>query len=142
MKMGFRAPSIKKSFSARTSGRITRSVRRATTPFYGKRGAGWIKNPKRAAYNAVYKRTTFGVSDIAHSKKTQQSANIVAHKAKRPFSSKTYGRFSSIFRFLGKIYIVMGILFCFFSLKGALFFFLSSVFIFALAKHYRNITDE
>lgn len=43
---GFRKPSAKKSFSARTTGRINRSVKRATNPFYGKKGTGFIKDPK------------------------------------------------------------------------------------------------
>ncbi|MCJ2194591.1 hypothetical protein MUG60_08000 [Kaistella montana] len=25
---------------------------------------GWVRNPKRAAYNAVYKRTTFSLWDL------------------------------------------------------------------------------
>jgi hypothetical protein len=28
------------------------------------RGLGWITNPKRALYNRVYSRTTFGVRDL------------------------------------------------------------------------------
>lgn len=31
---------------------------------YGKKGSGWLKNPKKAAYNKVYKKTTFGLRDI------------------------------------------------------------------------------
>ena len=65
MKVGFRKPSFKKSFKARTTGRIKRSVKRTLNPFYGKKGMGWAKNPKRALYNKVYKKTTFGVSDVA-----------------------------------------------------------------------------
>lgn len=41
-----------------TTGRFKRAVKRQVIPFYGKKGVGWIKNPKKAAYNAVYHRTT------------------------------------------------------------------------------------
>jgi hypothetical protein len=64
MKFGMRTPSISTSIRARTTGRLKRSVKRAVIPYYGKRGSGWVKNPKRAAYNAVYRRTTFGLGDV------------------------------------------------------------------------------
>ena len=51
MKFGMRTPSIKKSIKARTTGKAKRAVKKALIPGYGKKGAGWIKNPKKAAYN-------------------------------------------------------------------------------------------
>ena len=64
MKFGLRTPSLKKSLKARTTGRAKRALKKALIPGYGKKGAGWIKNPKKAAYNKVYHKTTFGLSDI------------------------------------------------------------------------------
>lgn len=64
MKFGMRKPSIKRSLKARTTGRAKRAVKRATNPVYGKKGVGFLKNPKRSAKNAVYKRTTFSIWDI------------------------------------------------------------------------------
>ena len=64
MKFGLRTPSIKKSFSARTTGRAKRAIKKAIIPGYGKKGMGWLKNPKKAAYNKVYNKTTFGLSDL------------------------------------------------------------------------------
>jgi len=64
MKFGLRKPSLKRSFKARTTGKAKRSVKRALIPGYGKKGMGWIKNPKKAAYNKVYKKTSFGLGDI------------------------------------------------------------------------------
>lgn len=58
MKIGVRKPSIKKSVSARTTGRVKRKVKRLTNPFYGKKGMGAIKNPKKAIYNKVYNKST------------------------------------------------------------------------------------
>lgn len=46
MKFGLRTPSLKRSFSARTKGRAKRAVKKALIPGYGKKGTGWIKNPK------------------------------------------------------------------------------------------------
>jgi len=65
VKVGLRKPNLKTSLKARTTGRAKRAVRRAIIPGYGKKGMGWIKNPKKAAYNAVYSRTTVGVGDVA-----------------------------------------------------------------------------
>lgn len=64
MKFGMRKPSIKRSIKARTTGRIKRSVKKSVVPFYSKRGVGWLKDPKRAAYNKVYKNTTFSFLDL------------------------------------------------------------------------------
>ena len=64
MKFGFRKPSVKKSIKARTTGRIKRTVKKTINPLYGKKGIGFIKNPKKAIYNKVYNKTNFGLSDI------------------------------------------------------------------------------
>ena len=64
MKCGMRKPSIKKSFKARTTGKAKRAVKRALIPGYGKKGTGWIKNPKKAAYNKIYRKTTFSIWDL------------------------------------------------------------------------------
>jgi len=57
MKFGFRTPSLKKRIAARTS--IKRIVRHQLG-FKAPRGLGWITNPKKAAYNRIYHRTTSG----------------------------------------------------------------------------------
>ncbi|MFR8171506.1 MAG: hypothetical protein ACLU9Q_11905 [Marvinbryantia sp.] len=64
MKVGIRKPSIKKSISARTTGKAKRAIKKALIPGYGKKGTGWIKNPKKAAYNKIYNKTTFGLKDL------------------------------------------------------------------------------
>lgn len=64
MKFGLRTPSFKKSIKARTTGRIKREVKSAMNPLYGKKGMGWINNPKKAAYNKVYKKTSFSIFDL------------------------------------------------------------------------------
>lgn len=64
MKFGIRKPSLKKSIKARTTGKAKRVLKKAVIPGYGKKGSGWIKNPKKAAYNKVYKKTTFSLKDL------------------------------------------------------------------------------
>ncbi|QQC57531.1 hypothetical protein I6I19_00515 [Lactococcus garvieae] len=59
MKFGMRKPSIKKSFKARTTGKVKRKFKKALIPGYGKKGMGVIKKPKKAMYNKVYRKTTF-----------------------------------------------------------------------------------
>lgn len=59
MKFGFRKPNVKSSIKARTTGRAKRAVKKAVIPTYGKKGTGALKDPKKAAYNTVYKKTTF-----------------------------------------------------------------------------------
>jgi hypothetical protein len=57
VKIGFRIPSLTKRISARTS--VKRAVRHRAG-LKVPRGWGWITNPKKAAYNRVYSRTTRG----------------------------------------------------------------------------------
>ena len=64
MKIGARKPSIKKRVTAKTTGKIVRSAKRSVNPLYGKKGMGYVNNPKKAVYNKVYNKTTFGVDDI------------------------------------------------------------------------------
>ncbi|RWF99704.1 hypothetical protein [Mesorhizobium sp.] len=55
MKFGIRRPSIKRSIAARTS--VKRMVKQSLG-LKAPRGMGWVTDPKRAAYNRVYDRTT------------------------------------------------------------------------------------
>ncbi len=64
MKFGVRKPSLKRSIKARTTGIAKRAIKKALIPGYGKKGMGWIKNPKKAAYNKIYRKTTFSIFDI------------------------------------------------------------------------------
>lgn len=64
MKFGMRKPSLKKSIKARTTGKAKRALKKAIVPGYGKKGTGWLKDPKKAAYNKVYKKTTFSIFDL------------------------------------------------------------------------------
>ena len=64
MKYGVRTPSISKSIGARTSGRVIRSINRSVNPYYGKKGMGWVNNPRKAGYNKVYNKTSCPSVDV------------------------------------------------------------------------------
>jgi hypothetical protein len=57
VRFGFRVQSLNKRIAARTS--IKRLVKNKLG-LRAPRGWGWITNPKKAAYNRVYSRTTRG----------------------------------------------------------------------------------
>ncbi|MBH0333665.1 hypothetical protein ABH14_28710 [Brevibacillus brevis] len=61
MKFGIRKPSLKKRLAAKTS--LKRQiVHRAGLKM--PRGWGWLKSPKKYAYNKVYQRTTFDILSL------------------------------------------------------------------------------
>lgn len=57
MKFGIRKPSIRKSIAARTS---VKRVLAHSLGLKAPRNYGWLTNPKKAAYNRIYNRTTVG----------------------------------------------------------------------------------
>ena len=61
MRIGFRRPSLRKSIAARTSRR--RFVRHRLG-LEAPRGWGWVTNPRRALYNRISYRLTFGWRDV------------------------------------------------------------------------------
>ena len=64
MKYGMRTPNINKRISARTTGKIKRTVNKAVNPLYGKKGMGFINDPSRAVYNKIYNKTTTSIDNI------------------------------------------------------------------------------
>ncbi len=64
MKFGIRRPNLKARVRARTTGKLKRKVKGAVNPFYGKKGTGWVRNPKRAAYNKVYNKTSISADGL------------------------------------------------------------------------------
>lgn len=76
MKVGMRTPSLKKSFKARTTGKVKRQMKKSVNPLYGKKGMGLVDNPKKAVYNKVYNKTTVdGLKPlkVSSSKKTNKA---------------------------------------------------------------------
>ena len=64
MKYGMRTPNINKRISARTTGKIKRTMNKVFNPLYGKKGMGFINDPSKAVYNKVYNKTTISVDKI------------------------------------------------------------------------------
>lgn len=62
MKFGIRIPSISKRIAARTS---VKRILRHRLGLKAPRGFGWLTNPRRAAYNRVYNRTSRGCASTA-----------------------------------------------------------------------------
>jgi hypothetical protein len=58
MKIGLRKPSINKRIAARTS---PKRYIRHNLGLKAPRGMGWLTNPRKAAYNRVYNRTSFSI---------------------------------------------------------------------------------
>lgn len=75
MKYGVRKPNVKKSIKARTTGKVKRQVKKAVNPLYGKKGMGIVNDPKKAAYNTVYNRTTVGVYDLLNQNAVENDSN-------------------------------------------------------------------
>lgn len=72
MRFGVRRRNFKSSLRAMTTGKLTRRAKRAFIPYYGKKGTGIYKNPKKALYNKLYHKTTFklpGLYPSSHKKK-------------------------------------------------------------------------
>lgn len=128
MKVGIRKPNIKKSVKARTTGKIKRSIKKSVNPLYGKKGMGYVNDPKKAIYNKVYNKTTVGVNDIAQAFESTSGSETV----ELPYSKRTYkicGIILTIlsiitilfglicFPFGGIIFIIGGIIFLFFGLS-------------------------
>jgi hypothetical protein len=74
MKWGFRKPSLRKRIAARTSWK--RFVRH-NLGLKAPRGWGWLTNPKKALYNRVYRRTTFGLEDLFKTRRRRSSAGCL-----------------------------------------------------------------
>ena len=64
MKFGMRKPSLKKSFKARTTGKVKRKIKKSVNPLHGKKGMGFVKSPKKSIMNKVYHKTSFSWSKL------------------------------------------------------------------------------
>lgn len=89
MKLGPRTPSFSKSFSARNTGKFKRALKKSVNPYYGKKGTGLLRNPKKSMYGRVYNRTTFSVFDsLYRSTSSKKSYSNNSHNVDEAFRSK------------------------------------------------------
>lgn len=70
MKIGYRKPSIKKSFKAKITENFKRIVKRGINPTYGTKGSGLLKNPKKSIHNKVYSLIT--IDSLSEIRKTSK----------------------------------------------------------------------
>jgi len=85
MKIGVRKPSIKKTISAKTS------IKRQIIHKNGLRmpkGTGWIRDPKKAAYNKIYHKTTIKSPTHVSSNSSNKKGQIDS-SSKSKFNKKT-----------------------------------------------------
>lgn len=80
MKFGIRKPNLKSSLKARTTGRAKRTFKKTVVPGYGKKGRGWLNDPKKAAYNKVYNKTSVGVGDLVFGETNDKRTNSNSSK--------------------------------------------------------------
>ena len=78
MKIGVRKPNLKRSLKAKTTGKLKRSVKKATNPLYGKKGVGMIKDPGKAIRGKVYNATTISLTSSNKKKKSTPSSSPTA----------------------------------------------------------------
>lgn len=146
MKYGVRKPNLKKSIKARTTGKVKRQVKKAINPLYGKKGMGIVNDPKKAAYNAVYNRTTVGVSDIAKGL-TAANGNPAASSSsnapqKKEYSPNTYSVCGILMIVLGVFLALIGILLLFAVPVGGLIAVVVGVASVVIGLKYKKVAKE
>ena len=140
MKYGVRKPNVKKSIKARTTGKVKRQVKKAVNPLYGKKGMGI------AAYNAVYSRTTVGVSDVMKSASSGNGHTPASYDApapvKKEYSDRTYNVCGIILMVLAVVLVLLGLLLLLAVPVGGVAAILLGVGCFAIGRKYRKIVKE
>lgn len=105
-----RTPSLKKSLKARTTSKWKRQAKRALIPGYGQKGVGWIKNPKKAMYNKVYHKTTFGLSDLLKPSKKRKKKTTkyqTSIKSTKKYTAKDYKEAGIVLIVIGAIFLFL-----------------------------------
>ncbi|MCW1029046.1 hypothetical protein [Streptococcus anginosus] len=131
MKIGMRTPSLKRSLKARTTSKWKRQIKKAVIPGYGQKGIGWIKKLKKAMYNKVYRKTTFGLSDIVKSSKEKSSAKVKkkAIRQSKDYTTKDYKQAGIVMIILGLLLMfVIPVLGIFFLILGIISFGVATLF--------------
>lgn len=131
MKIGIRKPSLKRSLKARSTSKWKRQMKKVVIPGYGQKGTGWIKNPKKALYNKVYHKTTFGLSDIVKSSKKKGSAKVKkkAVRQAKDYTVKDYKQAGIVMIILGLLLMfLIPFLGTFLLLFGIISFFVATLF--------------
>lgn len=110
MKIGMRKPSLTRSLKARTTSKWKRQTKKALIPGYGQKGIGWLKNPKKALYNKIYHKTTFGLSDLlkpSKKRKKKTTKNQTSIKSTKKYTAKDYKEAGIVLIVVGAILIFL-----------------------------------
>ena len=151
MKVGVRTPRVKRRVKARAAGKVKRQIKRATNPFYGKKGMGMIKDPKRAMYNKVYRKTTVSVEDLfkagsGSSKKRRRKAASSAAYANRTYTKRkdTPAETVSKIGSAAVIAFILGFLCLFSDVSMGISLMVGGAIVIALCKKYEQkyLSDE
>ncbi len=117
MKVGVRKPSVSKRVKARTTGKVKRSVKKAVNPYYGKKGMGMIRDPKKAVYNKVYSKTTIGVDDLlaagasrTNKRRAKNYSSDAQYHAEKPFTTGQLRVYSKLFKILSVLFFLFAAL--------------------------------
>lgn len=103
MRSIFRAPSIKRKIMASTTAKYKRQIKKSLLPYYGEKGTGVYKDPKKALYNELYNKSSIGQKEFE--KLTNQenvSSNNQVNNEELPLPPEAYA-------FLGFVFIVLSI---------------------------------
>ncbi|MDR0947906.1 MAG: hypothetical protein LBM69_00140 [Lachnospiraceae bacterium] len=146
MKYGVRKPNIKSSIKARTTGKITRQMKSAVNPLYGKKGMGVINDPKKAAYNAVYSRTTVGVSNVMKNLSGHESFpasfQVPAAPLKKRYSDRTYKMSGLLLIILGVVLLLFGLLLLIVTPISGVFSVVGGVAAVLIGRKYRQVVKD
>lgn len=118
-----RKPSLKRSIKAKTTGRVKRQLKSTINPMYGKKGIGYINDPKKAVYNKVYNKTTVGVHDLANG----NHGRSTDYAERKEYSSRSWF-FLSVFLYICAILLFLtSVMFLFISQFWAAILFIMGI---------------
>ncbi len=116
----------------------------------GSQSALWQKRNRRykqsekAAYNAVYNRTTVGVSDITKSSTSSNTSHSVRHSPaiKHEYSDRTYNICGILAMVSGIVLALLGLLLAIAVPVGGIIAIVAGIFFFFVGRKYKKIAME
>ena len=105
-----------------------------------------MNDPKKAAYNAVYSRTTVGVSDVLKGTSSGNGHASASYDApapvKKEYSDRTYNVCGIILMVLAVVLVLLGLLLLLAVPVGGVAAILLGVGCFAIGRKYRKTVKE
>lgn len=89
-------------------------MKKAVNPLYGKKGMGWVKDPKKAMYNKVYNKTSFGVGDMVRvaggAKAGKPKKKTRKNVSSTPIIKEQHAYTAGDYKMAGIVMIILGLL--------------------------------